>query len=99
MQQLYWKKRANFRKSLVYTKFPCTKKWKHLKKKKIDPQRANEEDRKIISNKNTPDDERTAAEERVGKREREIEATEQENRLEQDRPLLEIDSTQCMQKR
>lgn len=70
-----------------------------LEKEKTDPQRANEEDRKIISNKNTPDDDRTAAEERVGKREREIEATEQENRLEQDRPLLEIDSTQCMQKR
>jgi len=70
-----------------------------LEKERADLGRANEEDRKIISNKNTLVHDRTAVEERVAQREREIEwadtrleAIGQDTRLEateQDRPRLE----------
>jgi len=67
-----------------------------LEKERADLERANEEDRKIIINKNTSAYGRTAAEERVEQCERErewvdtrLEETGQDTRLEQDVPLLE----------
>lgn len=67
-----------------------------LEKERADLERVNEEDRKIIINKNTSAYGRTAAEERVEQCERErewvdtpLEETGQDTRLEQDIPLLE----------
>jgi len=67
-----------------------------LEKERADLERANEEDRKIIINKNTSAYDRTSAEERVEQCEREremvdtrLEETGQDTRLEQDIPLLE----------
>jgi len=85
-----------FQKKLAIYQASLQQEAKTLEKERADLERANEEDRKIISNKNIPVHKRTAAEEREAQRNREnewvdtrLEETGQDTRLEQDRPLLE----------